>query len=205
MNEERTALQKSALSLGTFPALIIVDASVAFTSPNCPLGADVEAELRVVSALIGFARQQGWPIYFSTVAYEHAQQAQVFRKKIPSLDLLVAGSELVKIHPSLDVQSGDTVLVKTHASCFHDTDLARELRAKHVDSLVVCGFTTSGCVRATAVDALQNNFSTVVVSDATADRDVAAHSANLYDLQAKYTEVWTSDELYRSVSHQEDA
>ena len=195
MTKARIALDHNQLSLGDRPALIVVDASVAFTDPDCPLGADVAGELQVIERLLGIARTASWPVCFSTVAYDNPAQASVFRAKIPALDLLQRGTSLVDIHPGLDRQAADTLLVKTHASCFHGTSLDQDLRAQRVDSLVVCGFTTSGCVRATAVDGLQCNYPTVVIADATADRDAAAHAANLYDLQAKYTEVWTSAQL----------
>jgi nicotinamidase-related amidase len=87
------------------------------------------------------------------------------------------------------VDASDRVFRKTHASCFFGTDLYRWLREASVDGLVIAGFTTSGCVRASAVDALQNDYRTTVIEDAVGDRDPAAHAANLYDIEAKYGDV----------------
>ncbi len=205
MRDSRVALTKTQLSLGQKPALVVVDACVAFTDPDCPLGADVAAELEVIKGLIKLARVHGWPVHFSTVAYSNPQQAVVFREKVPALNLLVEGSALVAIHPDLQRTAADELLVKTHASCFHGTTFDHTLRNQGVDSLVVCGFTTSGCVRATAVDGLQYDYPTVVVSDASADRDAQAHKSSLYDLQAKYTEVWSSSQLKEMVKTKQNA
>ncbi|NIP14791.1 MAG: isochorismatase family protein [Pseudomonadales bacterium] len=185
------ALEKSAVGLGERPALLVVDASIAFTDPACALGADFSAEIAVIAELMSLAEVSGWPRFFSTVWYESDEEARVFRAKVPALNLLGAGSPLVAIDPRLPVDAADTVFRKTHASCFFGTELHRWLQRRGVDSLVIAGFTTSGCVRASAVDALQNDYRTTVVSDAVGDRDAAAHAANLYDIEAKYGDVVT--------------
>ena len=96
---------------------------------------------------------------------------------------------MVQIDPRLILSSDDVVFRKTHASCFFSTRLDDWLRSAQVDSLVICGFTTSGCVRATAVDALQYDYRVTVVEDCVGDRDRAAHIANLHDIGAKYGDV----------------
>lgn len=195
---ERTALDTAPLVLGKRPALIVVDASVGFTDPSCPLGSAVNAQLEVIARLVERARSDAWPCCFSTVVYDDDSQAKVFRRKVPALNLLTRDSGLAAIDPRLPVSGEDRILEKTQASCFYGTDLARWLRSKQVDSVIVTGFTTSGCVRATAVDATQHDFVTYVVSDAVADRDADAHRANLYDLQAKYAEVVGSEALLKA-------
>jgi nicotinamidase-related amidase len=92
------------------------------------------------------------------------------------------------------LHASDTLIEKTHASAFHGTGLADLLAEQGIDSLVVTGLTTSGCVRASAVDGLQHNFKVVIVEEATGDRDLAAHNANLYDLNAKYVDVLPLEE-----------
>lgn len=183
------ALEKTTLGLGQRPALLIVDASCAFTDPRSPLGGDFADQIAAIQELIQLARRRGWPRFFSTVWYESDDEASVFREKVPALNMLKAGAGEVLIDSRLAVDADDEVFRKTHASCFFGTDLDERLREAQVDSLVVAGFTTSGCVRATVVDALQYNYRTVVVQDAVGDRDAAAHDANLYDIEAKYGDV----------------
>ena len=192
-------LTRNTLGLGTSPALLIVDASVAFTDPHSPLGADFSDEIAAINQIMAHASQAQWPRFFSTVWYETEREARIFRDKLPSLNLLEAGSPMVQIDPRLILSGDDVVFRKTHASCFFGTDLDEWLQSAGVDSLVVCGFTTSGCVRATAVDALQYNYRSVVVEECVGDRDRDAHTANLHDIDAKYGDVVSlaSLELFR--------
>lgn len=191
----REALETNDLVLGARPALIVVDASLGFTDPSSPLGADFSAPIELITRLLQLARERDWPVVFTTVWYESDEEAAVFRRKLPALNALERDSRLAEIDPRLRVDKNDRVLRKLHASAFHGTDLDGILRGNGVDSLVICGFTTSGCIRATAVDALQFGYPSVVVEDAVADRDAAAHQANLYDLQAKYCSVLPLDRL----------
>jgi maleamate amidohydrolase len=190
-----TALAKTTLGLGARPALLVVDASCAFTDPSSPLGADFADEIAAIGELMSLARDLGWTRWFSTVWYETSDEAALFREKVPALNGLVAGSTEVSIDARLPLAREDHVFRKTHASCFFGTQLNTELQSLGIDSLVVGGFTTSGCVRATAVDALQHGYRTVVVEDAVGDRDPDAHRANLYDIEAKYGDVCSKSEL----------
>ena len=190
-----SALQKTTLGLGERPALLVVDASRAFTDPQSPLGGDFAKEIATIRQLMGLAEERNWPRYFSTVWFESDDEARVFREKLPALNALIAGSDEVSIDVRLRVSEDDYVFRKTHASCFFGTQLDTWLRSRNVDSLVVAGFTTSGCVRATAVDSLQHGYRTIVIEDAVGDRDPAAHLANLYDIDAKYGDVCLLSEL----------
>lgn len=196
----RRALATAPIAIGTSPALIVVDAIKGFTDPSCPLGGDFTPEVAVIGQLLQVARANRWPVVFSTVVYHSDDQASVFRAKVPALNLLTPGSQWVEVDERLARQNDDMLLEKTHASCFHGTTLAQSLRQRGIDSVLVTGFTTSGCVRATAVDALQYDFRTFVVKDAVADRDPEAHEANLYDLQAKYGELIDSRGLIERYS-----
>jgi len=182
-------LENTTLGLGQRPALIVVDASRAFTDPRSPLGGEFGAEVAAIAQLMEIAQQRGWPRLFSTVWYESNDEARVFREKLPALNILAAGSDEVRIDPRLPVGERDRVFRKTHVSCFFDTPVHEWLQTAGIDSVVLAGFSTSGCVRATAVDALQHDYRTVVVEDAVGDRDAAAHRANLYDIAAKYGDV----------------
>jgi nicotinamidase-related amidase len=196
-------LPRASQSLGRKPALLLVDMSNGFTSPESPLGCACDAVVAVNARLLQAFRSRGLPVYFSTVAYDAPDQAAVFRARLPDLDILQAGSRWTAIDERLAPQGQEVVISKHHPSAFFGTDLASRLRAEGVDSLVVTGLTTSGCVRATAVDGLQHDFPVFVVADATADRNTEAHHANLHDLHAKYADVVRSDELLQRLDERE--
>ena len=188
MGPTRT-LERTALGLGTHPALIVVDVVNGFTNPDCPLGTEasevVEANVRLMDAF--HARRL--PVFLTTVVFHREDQARVFRDRLPALELLSPDSPWIAFDARLPIQEDDVVLEKLHASSFHGTSLDQQLRALGADSLVVTGLTTSGCVRATAVDGLQYGYRVVVPRQAVGDRNNEAHEANLYDLNAKYADV----------------
>ncbi|MBM29023.1 MAG: isochorismatase [Halieaceae bacterium] len=190
----RKALDRVSGGLGSKPALIVVDVVRGFTDPSCPLGSEadevVDANVRLMNAF----HDANLPVVLTTVIYRDDQQASVFRARIPALNLLTPESEWVLFDSRLPVAPGDLQLEKRHASSFHGTELDEWLRGQNVDSVVVTGLTTSGCVRATAVDGLQNNYRVVVPREACGDRDEQAHEANLYDLNAKYADVLSLDD-----------
>jgi nicotinamidase-related amidase len=128
-------------------------------------------------------------VYFTTVIYRRADQARVFRDRIRALDVLTPDSPWVQVDDRLEVLAGDAIIEKQWASAFHGTNLDQLLRKRGVDSLVVTGLSTSGCVRATAVDGLQYDYRVVVAREAVGDRNSAAHEANLFDMHAKYADV----------------
>lgn len=184
-----STLASQSLKLGARPAVIIVDASNGFTDPSSPLGADFSAEISVINDLLALARAQAWPVVLSTVAYSTPEQARIFREKLPALNILKAGTSAVEIAPRIDNRPTDHLITKHHASCFHGTELDPLLKQEKCDSLLIAGFTTSGCVRATAVDGLQYGYRSFIIEDAVGDRDSAAHKANLRDFRLKYGEV----------------
>ena len=186
---DRKALAREEQGLGQSPALIIVDVIRGFTDPDCPLGSDAASVVEANRQLMDVFHSQNRPVYLTTVVYDSDDQASVFRARVPALNILSRGSRWCDIDARLPLLPSDIIVEKTHASAFHETGLAEQLRNNGVDSLVVAGLTTSGCVRATAVDGLQHNFKVVVPEEATGDRDDKAHHANLYDLNAKYVDV----------------
>jgi len=188
-------LEQNDLGIGQRPALIVVDMINGFTDPACPLGSESSAVIHATKELLGEFRSRGWPIFFTTVMYDDESQAQIFRAKVPALNVLQAGSHWVEIDPQMERGSKEPLVHKHFASGFHGTDLHQNLQDLQVDSLVVTGLTTSGCVRATAVDGLQNDYRVIVASDAVGDRNLEAHHANLHDLAAKYGEVKTNVEV----------
>jgi len=186
---ERKALQRVDAGMGNKPALIVVDVVKGFTDPACPLGAEAEEVVVANAALMDAFHEAGLPVVLTTVIYRSDDEATVFRARVPALNLLTPDSEWVKFDPRLPLQDTDLQLEKRHASSFHGTNLDEWLKARSVDSVVVTGLTTSGCVRATAVDGLQNNYKVLVPREACGDRDPEAHNANLYDMNAKYADV----------------
>jgi maleamate amidohydrolase len=186
---ERKALQRVDAGMGNKPALIVVDVVKGFTDPTCPLGAEADAVVAANVALMDAFHKADLPVVLTTVIYRSDDEATVFRARVPALNLLTPDSEWVQFDPRLPIQDTDLQLEKRHASSFHGTNLDEWLKARSVDSVVVTGLTTSGCVRATAVDGLQNNYKVLVPREACGDRDPEAHNANLYDMNAKYADV----------------
>jgi maleamate amidohydrolase len=186
---ERKALERIDAGIGDLPALIVVDVVKGFTDPTCPLGSKADEVVAANVALMDAFHKADLPVVLTTVVYRSDDEATVFRARVPALNLLTPDSEWVRFDPRLPIAATDLQLEKRHASSFHGTDLDNWLKARNVDSVVVTGLTTSGCVRATAVDGLQNNYKVLVPREACGDRDAEAHEANLYDMNAKYADV----------------
>jgi nicotinamidase-related amidase len=184
------------IGFGERPALIIVDMLNGFTDPDMPLGSNLDAQIEAQKPLLAAAHERHLPVIFSTVMYHEAdvRDAGIWGLKQRGALTLTADSEAVKIDPRLDRRPDDSLLVKRYASCFFGTDLVPRLTSRQVDTLIITGCTTSGCVRATAVDAVQNGFRPMVVREAVGDRSVAAHEQSLFDLNAKYADVVSLEE-----------
>lgn len=176
---------------GKRPLLLVIDMTRAFTDPDRPLGAEVSGLVTAINALIHAARDGEVPVMFTRVAYEASDlsDAGLWARKIGKLDDLLAVSDGVELDPRLDVRPTDMMLTKKYASCFFGTDLASRLVYNGIDTLVIAGLSSSGCVRATAVDAIQWGFRPMVVEDAVADRWPDAHRQALVDLSAKYADL----------------
>lgn len=176
---------------GRRPALIVIDVNVGFTAPESPLVCDLEEVVAAIRQLLEEARRAGIPIVFTTVSYTEGEKrtAAAFIDKVPALLTLEAGSRWVEIDPRIAPRADEPVLNKLFASAFFGTALSSLLAANGCDSLIVTGASTSGCVRATAVDALQHGYRPIVPREAVGDRNPDAHAASLYDLDAKYGDV----------------
>jgi maleamate amidohydrolase len=184
-----------AFQMGNRAAVLVVDFCQGFTNPTCPLGTDAPAEIERTSRVLDAARRAGVLVIFTTIAYDEAQRRTVaWVRKVPSLAELAVGSRWVEIDPRLRARPEEPVLVKTGASAFFGTPLASLLVAARVDTLIVMGATTSGCVRASVVDAVQHGFSTFVVPDCCVDRARGPHKANLFDMTAKYADALSAEE-----------
>ena len=181
------------LGYGERPAILVVDLQVGFTAPEIsPIAGDLSAAIAATNRVLAAGRKCAAPVVFTVVAYDPAcpgDDAGLWPRKGPELLTLTLGSDLVKLDPRVDHQPGDLVIVKKYASAFFGTHLAALLTAKRIDTLVVTGCTTSGCVRASVVDALGYGFRPIVPSEAVGDRAQEPHEASLFDLAAKYADV----------------
>ena len=183
------------VTLGTRPGVLVVDFSCGFTDPECTLGADMTAEVEATKRLLDAARDKGLPVIFTTIGFEASlKDGGLWLQKVPSLGDLQLGGRWVDIDPRLEPREDETVIVKKGASAFFGTNLVAVLNTEGIDTVVLCGATTSGCVRATAIDLLQNGWPAIVPRECVGDRAQAPHEANLFDINAKYADVVSLDD-----------
>jgi len=182
---------------GKSPALVVVDVTVAFTDAASPLCCDDGTAVAANARLLEAARAAGVPVVFSTVVMgePERQAAAHFIRKMPGLLSIADDPDRVKIDPRIAPREGEPVIEKIFPSVFFGTALASILATWRVDTVIVTGMSTSGCVRATAVDALQYGFRPIVAREAVADRDQIAHDNALRDLQLKYADVVGIEEI----------
>jgi len=186
---------------GKRPALLIVDFIVGFTDPTSPLGGDFSSELSATKSLIDSFRNATLPIIFTTIEYDEGfKDAGVFIKKVPSLSVLLRGSPMCAIDERIEPQHNEYIVSKKYASSFFGTNLDSHLHMQGVDTVVITGCTTSGCVRASAVDSLQYGFHTIVVLDGVGDRAQGPHEANLFDIDAKYADVVSANDVLEHIN-----
>jgi maleamate amidohydrolase len=191
---ERARLGQS-VTLGTRPAVLVVDFSRGFTDPECTLGSDLTREVEATSRLLAVAREREIPVIFTTIGFEpNLKDASLWLEKLPALEDLIVGSKWVEIDPRLERREDETVILKKGPSAFFGTNLASVLISQGVDTVVLCGATTSGCIRASAVDLLQYGYPTLVPRECVGDRAEEPHGANLVDIQAKYADVVSVEE-----------
>jgi len=184
------------VGFGRKPAIVVVDFIKSFTDPASPLGSNLDAEVEATARLLALARRKRVAVVFTTVAYDpNYREAGVFIAKLPALKLLVRGSEAGEIDPRLGMLPDEHLLVKSYASAFFGTSLCSLLVSQSVDTVIVTGCTTSGCVRATAVDSMQHGFRTIVPRQCVGDRAEMPHEANLFDINAKYGDVVDLDQV----------
>lgn len=178
------------LPFGRAPALLIVDVAQAYVEPGSPLYVGNDDALQSNERLIAAARAAGVPVIFTRVVYQPGGvDGGLFYRKVPALKCFEEGNPLGDFPASVRPYPGELVVTKQYASSFFGTTLASSLTAIGIDTLLITGYSTSGCVRATALDALQSGFTPFVIRDACGDRHPRPHEANLFDLQAKYAEV----------------
>lgn len=186
------------VGFGLRPAVLVVDFIEGFTNLASPLAGSFDAEVAATRRLLAAARRVGAPVFFTTTSYDARMlEAGVFVKKVPSLRTLQAGSSWVRVDDRLRPRKGEIVVDKKYASAFFGTALGSTLRALNIDTLIVAGCTTSGCVRATVVDGVQHGLRVIVPRECVGDRAPGPHEANLIDIDGKYGDVESLAEVLR--------
>lgn len=182
--------------VGRRPALVIVDINNGFTDPASPLVCDLDGPAEAIRQLLDAARRCDAPVVYTTVSYGEGDRvaAKAFIDKVPVLLTLEAGSRWTEIDERIAPLPNEPVLNKLFASSFFGTPLGSLLASHGCDSVIVTGASTSGCVRATVVDALQHGYRPIVPREAVGDRDPAAHEASLHDIDLKYGDVVSLEE-----------
>jgi maleamate amidohydrolase len=184
-------------SRGSRPALILIDFAKAYFDPAAPLfgGEGCQTALDNAARLAPAARKAGIPVIFTEVKYQPGgRDGGAFYAKVPALSCFDAGAETQELAPPLTVEAHDILITKQYPSAFFGTSLAATLQWLKVDTLLLTGVTTSGCVRASCIDSISHGFVTLVVEDAVGDRAEGPHQANLFDMSAKYADLLTTDD-----------
>jgi len=191
LNENYRGVFGGTVGFGNRPAVLVVDFIKAYTTPESPLYApDVVTAAKRTASFLDGARSLGVPIIYTRVLYHSSgMDGGVFVEKVPALKTLVEGEPLGEIVDDVMPRPDDLVLIKNYASAFFGTSLATTLTALGIDTLILTGCSTSGCVRATAIDGLQYGYRVVVPRECVGDRHVDPHEANLFDINAKYGDV----------------
>ena len=175
---------------GRNPALVVVDLQNGFTDPASPCGSDIPEVVAATGRLLETARAEALPVAFTAVAFHPSlRDGATWLRKMPGLEVLVEGSRYADIDERVRPRADEPVWQKRAPSGFFGTPLLQFLVAHEVDTLIVAGCVTSGCVRATVVDAVSYGFRTVVALEAVGDRSERVHEAAIFDMDTKYADV----------------
>lgn len=186
---------------GVRPALLVIDMAGAWTTPGEKLGSDLSGVLASILMLLPVARAKALPIYFTTMAYGSAAEAgDVVCRKLPHTVEMLRGSPRVQLAAALERRPTEPLVEKPRASAFFGANLLAMLIGDGVDTLIVTGCSTSGCIRATAESGHDNNFRVIVPAEAVGDRSASAHQANLFDIDARYGDVVSLQETIAHLS-----
>ncbi len=198
---ERQGFGKSS-GFGRRPALLIVDYVRAFCDPAQYGGGNITAALGRTKVLLEAVRKQHLPVAHTRIVYaDAAADAGAFCLKVPGLEKFTETLPSGQIVEELTPTAGEYVVRKTQPSAFFGTGLAAWLVGKGVDTMIVAGITTSGCVRASVVDSMSYNFRTIVAIDAVGDRALGPHEANLFDMGQKYADLLSTDNIITHLQH----
>jgi nicotinamidase-related amidase len=187
---------------GERAAILVIDMAGAWTHRDEQLGSDLSSVLDSIKTLLAVARGKGLPIYFTTMAYDPAlrEVGEVARRKLPHLEHMIRGSDRVQLEPSLERRGSEPLIEKPRASAFRNTNLLSELISERIDTTIIVGCSTSGCIRATCESAFDLNFHAIVPREAVGDRSPSAHAASLFDIDMRLADVMALSDV---ISHLE--
>ena len=192
---ERKGLGRS-IEPGQRPAVVVIDLSKGFTDPETPVGSDLESVVEATAQVLAAARSKNVPVFFFSIGFmPDLSDGGVMLLKQPAGRVMVLGSPLIEIDERLAPRPNEPVVIKKAASCFFGTSLPAMLVSRGIDTLILCGCSTSGCIRATAVDGYSYGYRLLVPRDCVGDRTPQAHEANLFDIQVKMGEVVDKSEV----------
>lgn len=194
------------LGFGKHPALFVCDLQYAYTNPKAAIGFDATNVIGSINRIISHARKHKVKIFFSVLSYndESLNNQSVWIEKVPQLKDLKEGTNLVALDERLDFEAqSDVIIQKPGASVFFGTDFDKQLKQKNIDTLIVTGCTTSGCVRASVVDAIQYNYRPMVVREAVSDRSQAEHENALAQMEGRYADVISIEECISQLEKSE--
>jgi maleamate amidohydrolase len=196
LDENYSKAYGHSLTPGAKPALILVDLVQAYFEPDCELYAEVDDALQSALRVLETAREQGILVIYTNVVYQGdgLDGGRFYEKALP-LKHFCKGNSMGDWAGGIKPRDDELVVSKQYPSAFFGTSLASTLTAKGIDTLIITGLTTSGCIRASCVDAMSHGFIPIVVADACGDRHESPHDANLFDMQAKYAEVWSESDV----------
>ena len=196
LDQNYKAVFNKRLGFGKNPAIILVDFVAAYFDENSPLYADVEKALLSAIRIRNKGREKNIPIIYTNVSYQKdGKNGGVFFEKLPVLSCFIEGAKTAGWPSKLDIDPNEIVITKQYPSAFFETCLSKKLNNLEIDTLIITGLTTSGCIRATCVDAISYGFRPIVVKDACGDRHEKPHIANLFDMNAKYADVVSENEI----------
>lgn len=187
------------LGFGERPAIVVIDLMMSYFDRSSPMYANVEDVLASNIRLVNAARARQVPVFFTKQLYEDACDNSAYVRKVPALKLLRQGSPFAELHPALPMDYGQ-VFVKHYPSAFHRTRFGEQLAEMRIDTLIIGGLTTSGCVRATAMDSLLRDLRGTVVREAVGDRNSTVNDANLFDIDGKLADVRSEEEVVHWLS-----
>ena len=203
LDQNYKAVFNKRLGFGKNPAIILVDFVAAYFDENSPLYADVEKALLSAIRIRNKGREKNISIIYTNVSYQKdGKNGGVFFEKLPVLSCFIEGAKTAGWPSKLDIDPNEIVITKQYPSAFFETRLSKKLNNLEIDTLIITGLTTSGCIRATCVDAISYGFRPIVVKDACGDRHEKPHIANLFDMNAKYADVVSEKEVFNFLSKQ---
>ena len=203
LDQNYKAVFNKRLGFGKNSAIILVDFVAAYFDENSPLYADVEKALLSAIRIRNKGREKNIPIIYTNVSYQKdGKNGGVFFEKLPVLSCFIEGAKTAGWPSKLDIDPNEIVITKQYPSAFFETCLSKKLNNLEIDTLIITGLTTSGCIRATCVDAISYGFRPIVVKDACGDRHEKPHIANLFDMNAKYADVVSEKEVFNFLSKQ---